>query len=341
MAGSQCLAKRIEAYLETLYPDRSSVSVACIDEIETGWETEMYTLEIDARRNGEKVKEDLVLRVYQGEGAGRKSSKEYHLMRKLDGVGYPVPKVYGHEESREAIGKPFLLMERIKGTTLDAAYDGGTPEETRRGIDRLVALFAQLHRLDVAPFKGITELPCHDDHVQDALDWYRRTAGGQAKWLKPVVDWLAERKRCIEPVRQSVVHMDYHGMNVMLREDGSEAVIDWGASRIGDHRMDLGWTLLLYTTFGGEAYRDPILASYSKHSGRKVEDVEYFEVMAATRRIIDFATTMEGDADSVGLKPEVVEMMRASKEHYRRVHDSLMARTGIRLAAFTDILDSI
>jgi aminoglycoside phosphotransferase (APT) family kinase protein len=341
MAGSQRLAKRLEAYLESLYPDRSGVSVACIDEIETGWETELYTLEIDARRNGETVRDSMVLRVYQGEGAGRKSAKEYRLMRKLDGVGYPVPKVYGHEESRETIGKPFLLMERIKGTTLDDAYRHENPAETRRGIDRLMALFAHLHRLNVAPFKGITELPCHDDLVQDNLDWYRRTAEGQIKWLKPVVDWLAERKQYIEPVPRSVVHMDYHGMNVMLREDGSEAVIDWGASRIGDHRMDLGWTLLLYTTFGGEAYRGPILVYYGEHSGEEVTVVEYFEVMAATRRIIDFATTLEGGADTVGLKPEVVDMMKESKEHYRRVHDLLTARTGIRLGEFAETLDSI
>jgi len=63
--------------------------------------------------------------------------------------------------------------------------------------------------------------------------------------------------------------------------------------------------------------------------------------MAAARRIIDFATTIEGDVDSVGLKPEVVEMMKESKEHYRRVHGVLTARTGIRLDEFVETLDSI
>jgi hypothetical protein len=105
--------------------------------------------------------------------------------------------------------------------------------------------------------------------------------------------------------------------------------------------MDLGWTMLLYTTFGGEMFRDPILAEYNKHSRGDVKDIEYFEVMAATRRIIDFATTMEGDVDSIGLKPEVIEMMKESKEHYLRVHDVLTARTGIRLEKFAEALDSI
>jgi aminoglycoside phosphotransferase (APT) family kinase protein len=341
MMGKQRLAERLEAYLEPLYLDRSGISVTGLSEINAGWETELYTLEVHSILNGEQVNEKRVLRVFQGDDAGRKSAKEYHLMRRLYAVGYPVPKVYGHEPSGRIIGKPFMLMEWIIGNTLDAAYRNETPEERRRGVDRLMALFAQLHRLDVAPFKGIPELPCHDDLVQDSLDWYKSAAEGQLQWMSPVVDWLTQRKRCIDSAPQSLVHMDFHGMNVLLREDGSEAVIDWGASRIGDLRMDLGWTLLLYTTFSGEAYREPLLASYSEHSGEEVEDIEYFEVMAAARRIIDFATTMKGGADSVGLKPEVVDMMKASKEHYRRVHNLLTARTGIQLDTFAETLDSI
>ncbi len=337
--NKQTLAKQLVTHLKQLYRDRTSVSVASLEEINMGWETELYTFEVDSRKNGDHIKEHRVLRVFQGDGAGHKSAKEYYLMRKLDEAGYPVPKVYSHEESGGTIGKPFIIMERILGTTLDDAYRNENPEELQRGLNRLIRLFVRLHRLDVIPFKGITELPCHDDPVQDNIDWYRRTAEGQIKWLKPVVDWLTERKQYIEPVHQSVVHMDYHGMNVMLREDGSEAVIDWGASRIGDHRMDLGWTLLLYTTFGGDVYRDPILSLYGEHSGRPVADIEYFEVMAAARRIIDLVAAMEDGSDSVGLKPDVVEMMKESKEHYHRVHDVLSERTGIKLDEFSEMLN--
>ncbi len=339
--NAQRLAEQLSAYLESINPERSSVSVTGIEEINMGWETELYTFEVRSTINGEQVNERRVLRVFQGDGAGRKSAKEYNLMRKLDMVGYPVPRVYDHEGSGMIIEKPFILMERVLGKTLDETYRNESPEELRRGVDRLMTLFDRLHRLDVAPFKDIVDLPCHDDHIRDSLDWYKRTAQGRLMWLRPVVDWLKEREPCIDRVPQSLVHMDYHGMNVMLREDGSEAVIDWGASRIGDHRMDLGWTLLLYTTFGGEVYRAPILASYSEHSGRIVEAVEFFEVMAATRRIIDFATAMEGGADSVGLMPEVVDMMKTSKEHYRRVHGLLEDRTGVRLDKFAETLDSI
>ena len=337
----QTLVKQLVTHLKQLYRDRTSISVASLEEIEMGWETELYTFKVDSRKNGDHIKEHRVLRVFQGDGAGSKSAKEYFLMRKLREAGYPVPLVYSHEESGETIGKPFILMERILGNTLDATYRNETPEELQRGINRLINLVVKLHQLDVTSFKDVPNLPFHDDHVQDTLDWYGRNAQEQLSWLKPVVDWLTERKPHIDMVPPSLLHMDFHGMNVMLRRDGSEAVIDWGASRIGDHRMDLGWTILLYTTFGGDMFREPILTGYVEQGGNDVSDIEYFEVMAATRRIIDFATTMEGGADSVGLKPQVVEMMKESKEHYQRVYDVLTERTGITLDEFVEALDSL
>ena len=339
--NKQRLVERLVPYLESLYPDGTSISVTNLDEINMGWETELYTFEVDSIKNGDQIIDHRVLRVFQGDSAERKSTKEYYLMRKLDEVGYPVPRVYSHKISGETIGKPFILMERILGNTLDDTYRNETPEELQKGLGRLIGLFVRLHRLDITPFRDIPELPFRDDHIQDYLDWYWRSAQEQLSWMTPVVDWLRERKPFIDPVPQSLLHMDYHGMNVMLREDDSEAVIDWGASCIGDYRMDLGWTVLLYTTFGGDMFRDPILAEYTEQSGRRLKDIEYFEVMATARRIIDFAMTMDGDVDSVGLKPEVVEMMKESRDHYQRVHDVLTARTGIRLEKFSVALDSL
>jgi aminoglycoside phosphotransferase (APT) family kinase protein len=127
--NKRTLAKQLVTHLKQLYRDRTNVSVVSLEEINMGWETELYTFEVDSTKNGDRIKEHRVLRVFQGDGAGHKSAKEYYLMRKLDEAGYPVPKVYSHEESGEAIGKPFIIMERILGTTLDDAYRNENPEE--------------------------------------------------------------------------------------------------------------------------------------------------------------------------------------------------------------------
>ena len=155
-----------------------------------------------------------------------------------------------------------------------------------------------------------------------------------------VVEWLEERRPGVDPAEPSVLHMDYHGMNVMLWGDGAPAVIDWSAAKIGDYREDLAWSLMLYTTFGGDAYRPMIMSHYKKASGRETTDITFFEALAALRRVTDLTMTVKG-SDGAGLKPGAAELMREHSEHYRRVHDLLEERTGLRLAEFDALIESM
>jgi len=45
--NKQTLAKQLVTHLKQLYGDRTSVSVASLEEINMGWETELCTFEVD------------------------------------------------------------------------------------------------------------------------------------------------------------------------------------------------------------------------------------------------------------------------------------------------------
>ncbi len=130
-------------------------------------------------------------------------------------------------------------------------------------------------------------------------------------------------------------------MNVMLREDGSPVVIDWGAATVGDYRDDLAWTVLLAVTFWNPSLRDTILGAYESISGREVRDFEYFEVLSALRRLTDVAVSMTSGAEEMGMRAGAVEMMREASGHLRGVYRILTERTGLRLPEFERILDSL
>ncbi|MBN2334565.1 phosphotransferase [Candidatus Bathyarchaeota archaeon] len=332
------LEQQLTDYLQTLYSDQADLAITEMGEINMGWETELHTLKVRSTRQGETVDKDMVLRVFSGGSAQRKSRKEYMVMRRLREEGYPVPEVYDHDTGK-AIGKSFILMERVIGDTLDQRYmeDAAAPEE---GVRLLMQLFVELHRLDASPFRDIPGMGGADDSVDSSLRWYRELAEDEAKWILPVVEWLEGRSPGVDPAAPSVLHMDYHGMNVMLWGDGTPTVIDWSAAKIGDYREDLAWSLLLYTTFGGDAYRPMILNQYQRISGRETKDIRFFEVLAALRRVTDLALTVKGSGGA-GLKPGAAELMRTHIEHYRRVHDFLEARTGLRLAEFDSLIESM
>lgn len=185
------LSEKLEEYLDSLNDGRSDHSIRNVSEINMGWETELFTLQHRFTERGAPVTEDLVLRVFSGDGAASKASKEYHLMKKLHDVGYPVPPVYNLETSGEYIGKPFIVMKRIMGKTLDAAYNNESAQERREGLTRLMQLFVQLHSLDASEFKDVPNLP-FSDSVQTYLSYFRDVRDQLAPWMTPVIDWITE-----------------------------------------------------------------------------------------------------------------------------------------------------
>ena len=306
-------------------------SVSDIHEINAGWETELFTFKATHSVNGEIVAADLVLRVFSGDSQD-KPLREYHLMRRLVEVGYPVPPVYYIDTSGMAIGKKFIIMQRIMGKSLDDTYRSDDPEVRLRGVVKLVSLFLQLHRLDTKQFNGLPKLQTVT--TPEYINYYSKVSDELAPWLSPVFTWLEENKP-MENESLVLTHNDFHGFNVML-EDGVPYVIDWSSARVSDSRVDLGWTLMLFDTFGGEEYAEMILDQYAEQGGF-VADYMYFVVLAVVRRIIDLLSVLVGSGSS-GMRPDIVEMMHRERAHFTKVHGVLTRITGVRLEEFDKIL---
>ncbi len=128
--------------------------------------------------------------------------------------------------------------------------------------------------------------------------------------------------------RLAITHGDYHPNNVLLRLDGSPVVIDWGAVAIADPRRDLAWTLLLMCTYGYPELYEPILRGYERAEGAVVEQLCYFEVVAACRRFCDVLVSLRSGADMLGMRAGAEALMRQQGEHLRGVYALLWDRTG-------------
>jgi aminoglycoside phosphotransferase (APT) family kinase protein len=255
-------------------------------------------------------------------------------MQRLAEVGYPVPSIYHLDGDGVTLGRPFLVMEFIDGTTLDTVFQSGVDDALSERITQLISPMVRLHKLDVSKFTGIPALQAYTIH--DFIEYYSRTRES-APWVAPVIDWLNSYKPEEAVEYYAICHNDYHGMNVMLNRQDQPVVIDWAAARICDSRIDLAWTVTLYNTFGGTMYMAPIIESYRKQGGN-IESLDFFLVLAVTRRIVDVCSVYYGDGAS-GLKPDTRGLMRESRDHFIKVHAMLEEFTGIRLAEFDKILE--
>ena len=336
---------RLQAYATNAFPDRQGVRVTDLTRIASGWESEIHSFDLEHGPAGERRREGLILRLYPGDDAERKSMREFHGMRKLREVGYPVPEVLILEQDLSPLGRPFVIMERIEGQGLTAAWMSAPPEKQVELLGLFCRLLAQLHALDWRPF-------LRDGSGHDAGDPYAcvdgELEGRRARLARfpiagfvPVMDWLAARRDQVPCPRPSPVHRDYHPENILLRDDGSAVVIDWTQFGVSDPRFDLGWTLLLASTHGDAGLRDPILHAYERHAGAAVEQLDYFEVFACLKRLLFVVASYTYGPAKVGMRPEALATMGTMAGPFTEVYALLQEKTGLRVPEAEGMLASL
>ena len=324
---------------------QEDVKVSELTSISEGWESEMYSFDVEYGPAGERKREELVLRIYPGDDAHAKSAREFHGMRQLYEAGYPVPQVLVLERADSPLGKPFVIMERIAGQVLWPLLFGSSGKEQQRLLTLFCDRFVQLHALDWRPFvDGADRYEMEGPHVfvDQWLDTGREfLARSPMPGFLPVVEWLEKRRDGVPCLRPSVVHLDFHPGNVLLRGDGSAVVVDWTQLAVSDPRFDLAWTLLLVGTHEDARWRDPILQEYERLARVRVEQIEYFDVVACVKRLVSVAISLSDGPERLGMRPEAVSLMKRQMGAIRKVYDLLLERTGIKVPEIEDLLATV
>jgi aminoglycoside phosphotransferase (APT) family kinase protein len=330
------MQSHLQAYYARAFPAKQGLQVTNLISITGGWESEMYAFDVAYGPAKDRRREVLVLRLYPGDQAYAKAAHEFHSLRHLHQVGYPVPSVHLLERTNAPFGMPFVIMERIAGQMMGPLLSSACGEQQRALLMYFCALFVQLHRLDWRLFvdAGVRDAtPGPYDFVERAL---RRVHDALAQFslggFLPIVAWLDERREAVPCRQPALVHGDFHPNNILLRDDGTAVVIDWAGLQVSDARFDLAWTLLLVGTRGSVAWRDAIRQEYERLVGATVEQLEWFETFACLRRLRVLTVALSAGADQLGLHPDAGARMQQQMGAMHQVYALLVERTGMRVA---------
>ena len=328
------IKQRLQQYYRDRVPGKHNAKIERLENLPSGWESELCAFTLESGPPANRACDELVLRIYSGEGARDKSAREFHSLQRLHQVGYPVPRVDLLERDQSPFGQPFIIMEKIDGEEMWSQIGTPLSGEMRDLVPLFCQLFAQLHHLDWHLFVDEAEYASLQDPYAFIDGWLSLAQEGHQRFphsgLMPVVEWLQVRREAFRCPGPSPTHNDFHPGNVLLCENGSPVVIDWTGFGISDARFDLAWTLMLIDAYMGPEWRSRVLQGYERSAGQ-VKALEVFEVFAYVRRLFDISVSLRLGAEKMGMRPDAVAAMRKNKTAFERVYQLLLARTGIRV----------
>lgn len=296
-----------------------------------GWESEVYFFSFSLP---DAPPEERVLRLYAG-GDSEKARREFEVIQRLRQAGYPVPQVYHLEPDPAPLGNPFIIMEKVQGEVLwQPLYHPASPQQGEQMLRLFARLYVRLHRLDPAPFSP-SPAPHPVSGMLDSWQPYLTLLPGEdfaSTW-----QWLRQREASVRGARPALNHFDFHANNILIRPDGSPAVIDWTGALVADPRYDLAWTLLLTEAYQGTAWRQRTLRAYEEEAGEAVLDLDFFDVAACLRRLFSILVSQAQGAQAMGMRPGAEQDMLQA-EPIQRVYQRLQACTALPVPVVETLL---
>jgi aminoglycoside phosphotransferase (APT) family kinase protein len=224
------------------------------------------------------------------------------------GAGIPVPRVIGLEPNESLIGAPFMVMEQLPGRILPQSpnynKEGWLADMSAQTQARVwrdcVEMLARIHRLPVAGHFGFLEQPhrgraSFDQYLNWIEEWYQWARAGRPH---RVTDVAIEYLKANQPrdSRVSLLWGDPQPTNLLFLADGTiSGVIDWEMAVLGPPEADLAWWLFFDDLFSkgmgvprlaGLPERAVCIKWYEAALGRTVENLAYFDILAAFRMAI-------------------------------------------------------
>jgi aminoglycoside phosphotransferase (APT) family kinase protein len=159
--------------------------------------------------------------------------------------------------------------------------------------------------------------------------------------FEPILAWIDSAFRGVRWSHSVLTHNDFHPGNVLCGPDGVDRLIDWATFDASDSRYDLGWTLMLASSYQGQGTYDAVLDAYRQAWGYPIESIDVFVLVAAVRRLMLRGLAVHAAARRIGVpRPRLIDEPQEA-EHLRSVCALIAQISGSRLAGIELVLDGL
>jgi aminoglycoside phosphotransferase (APT) family kinase protein len=267
-------------------------------------------------------------------------AREWRVIAALRGTDVPHTEAIAMCDDPSVLGDVFYLMGFVDGWS---PSDGGwrppfdTDADARRELGfQLIDGVAKLGSVDWRA-RGLGDFGrpdgFHERQVDRWISYLERVKSRELPGLDEATRWL-QTHGPIDYV-PGIMHGDFQLANVMFGRDMPprlEAIIDWEMTTIGDPKLDLGWVVQsapdpsrnetassMFTQ--GLPDRPEMVERYAQASGRQVDDIDYYVILARWKLAIvleqGYQRLTAGLADNEklhGFGDLVLDLMRRAAE---------------------------
>ncbi|MBX7433269.1 phosphotransferase family protein [Mycobacterium sp. Y57] len=267
--------------------------------------------------------------------------REWRIIEALDGTEVPHTAAVGVCDDASVLGRPFYLMGFVDGWSPMDTH-GRWPEpfnsdlSLRPGLSyQLAEGIALLSKVDWRA-RGLQDLGrpegFHERQVDRWTAFLQRIKQRDLPGLDAATDWLRAHKPL--DFVPGLMHGDYQFANVMYHHGAQArmaAIVDWEMGTVGDPKLDLAWMVqswpadtanpepseMGYVDMRGMPSRDEVVAHYAAVSGRQVDDLDYYLVLAKWKLaiVLEQGFQRAGDDEKLlAFGPVVTALMASAAE---------------------------
>ena len=257
------------------------------------------------------------------EGRNETMMREFRILRALADTDVPHARAAAGTDDASVIGAAFYLMDFVDGWSPISEPNWPEPFASDLGARpglayELIDAIARLSKVDWRA-NGLEGLGRPEGfHARQVDRWYAHLSRFKFRDIPGLDDaghWL--RGRAPRSYAPGIMHGDYQFANVMFHHGAPArmaAIVDWEMGTVGDPLLDLAWVVMNwpedeasrpsvdYVDYEGLPFRDDLLERYATMSGRDVEEIDYYVILARFKLAIvlegGYARFVAGGADN-------------------------------------------
>ena len=287
------IAERLTGWLHTQLPGADDIGIEGLDRVTFGHSAEMMVLTVATRDS----RQDVVLRLRPKPPALLEPydlTRQFTILRALEPTAVRVPRALWLEDAGDVLGRPFFVMERVRGDVYEMESPDVADETVVRMCQSLVEQLAAIHSVDLKQ-TGLDALEDGSDHLDRELNHWAAEMNRVRRDSLPALERLLAALRQSKPKpcpRVTLVHGDAKPGNFAFISGEVSAVFDWEMTTVGDPLTDIGWLELLWmqsvgiTSHPAALSVDALLAHYQAVSGIEIQNRSWYRALNAYKMAV-------------------------------------------------------